>query len=73
MSTRCSVTSRLPDGSSAPRDWPLSELEEAAIKPIYHAFRLDMAAWELDHGLRTGQYDLTAIERQLSRTGTRSP
>ena len=30
-----------------------------------------MAAWELDHGLKTGQFNLTAIERQLSRTGTR--
>jgi homoserine kinase type II len=53
--------------------WPLSELEEAAIRPVYQAFRLDMAAWELDHGLKTGDYDLTAIERQLSRTGTPPP
>jgi len=27
-------------------------------------------ASELDAGLRTGDYDLAAIERQLSRTGT---
>lgn len=38
---------------------------------LCHAFRLDMAAWELDHGLRTGDYDLAAIERQLSRTASR--
>jgi hypothetical protein len=40
---------------------------------VYHAFRLDMAAWELDHGFKTGQYDLTAIERKLARTGTLPP
>jgi hypothetical protein len=32
-----------------------------------------MAAWELRHGLETGQYNLAAIERQLSRTGTPPP
>jgi homoserine kinase type II len=53
--------------------WPLTALEEEAIKPVYHAFRLDMAAWELHYGLKTGQYNLTAIERQLSRTGTTPP
>jgi Ser/Thr protein kinase RdoA (MazF antagonist) len=53
--------------------WPLSALEEAAVTPIYHAFRLDMAAWEIDDGLKTGQYNLPAIERQLSRTGTPPP
>jgi homoserine kinase type II len=53
--------------------WPLSALEEAAIGPLYQAFRLDMAAWELDHGLKTGRYDLTAIERKLARTGTPPP
>lgn len=37
--------------------------------PVRHAFRLAMAAWQLDHGLSTGRYDLTAIERQLSMTG----
>jgi Ser/Thr protein kinase RdoA (MazF antagonist) len=60
-------------GELARSGWPLSPLEEAAIRPVYHAFRLDMAAWELDHGLKTGEYDLTAIERQLSRTGTPPP
>jgi len=53
--------------------WPLSELEEAAIIPVYQAFRVDMAAWDLDHGLNTGCYDLPAIERQLGRTGVPSP
>jgi hypothetical protein len=28
-----------------------------------------MVAWALDQGLRTGEYDLAVIERQLSRTG----
>jgi homoserine kinase type II len=60
-------------GELARSGWPLSVLEEAAIRPLYHAFRLDMAAWELDHGLKTGEYNLTAIERQLSRTGTPPP
>jgi Ser/Thr protein kinase RdoA (MazF antagonist) len=60
-------------GELARSGWPLSEQEEAAIGPVYHAFRLDMAAWELDHGLRTGEYNLTAIERQLSMTGTPPP
>jgi Ser/Thr protein kinase RdoA (MazF antagonist) len=72
-------TYRAPEATDAYRDelacsgWPLSALEEAAIMPIYHAFRVDMAAWELDHGLKTGQYNLPAIERQLSRTGTPPP
>ena len=57
-------------GELARNGWPLSTLEEAAIGPLYHAFRLGMAASELDAGLRTGDYDLAAIERQLSRTGT---
>lgn len=50
--------------------WPLSELEEAAIEPVNRAFRVDMAAWQMDYGRRTGDYDLAMIERQLSRTGT---
>jgi Ser/Thr protein kinase RdoA (MazF antagonist) len=72
-------TWRAPEAADAYRaeltrsGWPLTALEEAAVKPVYHAFRLDMAAWELDHGLKTGQYNLTAIERQLSRTGTPPP
>jgi Ser/Thr protein kinase RdoA (MazF antagonist) len=53
--------------------WPLLELEEAAVEPINCAFRVDMAAWHMDHGLRTGRYDLAMIERQLSRTGTAPP
>jgi homoserine kinase type II len=60
-------------GELTRRGWPLTSLEEAAVTPLYHAFRLDMAAWELAHGLKTGDYDLTAIERQLSRTGTPRP
>jgi homoserine kinase type II len=55
------------------RGWPLSALEDAAITPLYHAFRLDMTAWELARGLQGGGYDLAAIERQLSRTGTPCP
>jgi Phosphotransferase enzyme family len=53
--------------------WPLSDLEEAALTPVYQAFRVDMAAWLMGDGRRTGRYDLTAIERQLSRTGTSPP
>jgi Ser/Thr protein kinase RdoA (MazF antagonist) len=49
--------------------WPLTDLEEAAIGPVYQAFRVDMAAWQMAEGLRTGRYDLAAIERQLARTG----
>jgi len=53
--------------------WPLSELEEAALGPVYRAFRLDMTAWQLKHGAETGEYDLAMIERQLARTGTPPP
>jgi Ser/Thr protein kinase RdoA (MazF antagonist) len=53
--------------------WPLTALEEAAITPVYHAFRVEMVAWELDNGLKTGHYDLASIELQLSRTGTPRP
>jgi Ser/Thr protein kinase RdoA (MazF antagonist) len=53
--------------------WPLSELEEAAVGPINRSFRVDMAAWEMDHGRKTGDYDLAKIERQLARTGTAPP
>jgi Ser/Thr protein kinase RdoA (MazF antagonist) len=50
--------------------WPLSDLEEAAIGPVYRAFRVDMAAWQIDGGVRTGELDLAAIERHLARAGT---
>jgi homoserine kinase type II len=60
-------------GELACGGWPLSDLEEAAIEPINRAFRVDMAAWQMEHGHRTGDYDLAMIERQLSRTGTAPP
>lgn len=60
-------------GELARNGWPLSELEEAAIEPINRSFRVDMAAWQIDHGRTTGRYDLAMIERQLSRTGTEPP
>ncbi|HUF33698.1 MAG TPA: phosphotransferase [Acidimicrobiales bacterium] len=53
--------------------WPLDELEEACMQPIYSAFRVDMVAWLLDHGHRTGDYDLEAIGRHLARTATPAP
>ena len=53
--------------------WPLSELEEAAVTPVYHAFRVGMAAAEMEDGLVTGRYDLAMIERQLARTATAGP
>ena len=53
--------------------WPLSELEESALTPVYHAFRVGMAAAEMEDGLLTGDYDLAMIERQLSRTATAAP
>jgi Ser/Thr protein kinase RdoA (MazF antagonist) len=53
--------------------WPLTDLEEAAIEPVYRAFRVNMAAWEVDVGRRTGVYDLAMIERQLAMTGTAPP
>lgn len=53
--------------------WPLSELEEAALTPVYRAFRVGMAAAERDSGLVAGDYDLAMIERQLSRTATAPP
>lgn len=45
--------------------WPLTELEEAAIGPVYRSFRLGIIAWELHDGLTSGQFDVTAINRQL--------
>jgi aminoglycoside phosphotransferase (APT) family kinase protein len=49
--------------------WPLSNLEEAALVPVYRAFRLGMVAWHLDAGTRTGCFDTAAIKTQLSQTG----
>jgi homoserine kinase type II len=53
--------------------WPLSDLEEAGIEPVYRAFRLGMAAWEIHHGQETGRYNMPMIERQLTMTGTTRP
>ncbi len=53
--------------------WALTELEEAAIGPINRAFRVDMVAWELDQGRRTGEYDVAMIERQLAKTAAEPP
>lgn len=58
---------------SAALGWPFSELESAAIEPVYRAFRVDMAAWSMHCGRRDGAYDLAMIERQLARTGTPPP
>jgi Ser/Thr protein kinase RdoA (MazF antagonist) len=53
--------------------WPLTELEDAAAGAVGRAVRVDLVAWQLDHGRRTANYDLAIIERQLSRTGTAPP
>ena len=53
--------------------WSLSDLETAALRPLYHAFRVDMTAWHLDHARRTGQFDLDFIRAQLARTGAPPP
>jgi Ser/Thr protein kinase RdoA (MazF antagonist) len=72
-------TWRAPDAVDAYQEelarsgWPLTALEEAAINPVYRAFRLDMTAWLLNQGLRGGKFDLPAIERQLARTATTPP
>jgi Ser/Thr protein kinase RdoA (MazF antagonist) len=72
-------TYRAPEAVSGYREelarggWPLSDLEEAAIGPVYRAFRLGMAAWEIQHGRETGNYDVPMIERQLSMTGIPCP
>jgi Ser/Thr protein kinase RdoA (MazF antagonist) len=57
----------------ARRGWPLSDLEEAAIGPVYRAFRLGMAACEIQDGRETGNYAVPMIERQLSMTGAPRP
>jgi len=72
-------TYRAPQATEAYRDelarrgWPLSALEQEAVKPVYHSFRVNMVASELDDGLKAGQYNLAGIERQLARTGTPPP
>lgn len=72
-------TYRAPEAVAAYReelargDWPLTELEEASLEPINHAFRVDMVAWQLDHGRRVGAYDTEMVERQLLRTPTPRP
>lgn len=53
--------------------WPLTPLEEAAIEPMQRAFRVDMAAWFVDSGTRTGSFDLAMIRSQLQRTGSTAP
>lgn len=53
--------------------WPLSDLEVAAIDPIYRAFRVDMVAWALHDGLEDGSFDSAMIERQLQRTAGDAP
>jgi Ser/Thr protein kinase RdoA (MazF antagonist) len=72
-------TYRAPEATDAYRaelarlGWPLSELEEAAVVPLYRSFRLGMIAWELERGRRTGDCDLAMTERQLARTGMPPP
>jgi len=69
-------TYRSPETVEAYRDelaasgWPLTDLEEGAIEPMHWAFRVDMVAWQLALGERTGGYDVAMIERQLVRSGT---
>jgi|HubBroStandDraft_5_1064220.scaffolds.fasta_scaffold00122_15 Ser/Thr protein kinase RdoA (MazF antagonist) len=69
-------TWRAPEAAAAYRavvarhGWALSELEEAAIGPVYRAFRVSMAADQVRDGLRAGQFDLPMIERQIARAET---
>jgi Ser/Thr protein kinase RdoA (MazF antagonist) len=49
--------------------WALSELEERAIVPIHHAFRVAMAAWALQDGYRYGRFDTEFLVAQLARSG----
>jgi Ser/Thr protein kinase RdoA (MazF antagonist) len=66
-------TYRAPEAADAYRDelarvgWPLSPLEIDAIGPVSRAFRVDMIAWQLDHGARCGAYNIAMIEQQLAR------
>jgi Ser/Thr protein kinase RdoA (MazF antagonist) len=72
-------TYRAPQAAAAYRaelarlGWPLRPEEEAAIEPVYRAVRVGLASWPMEQGRRTGQFDLAAIERQLSRSGTPPP
>ena len=72
-------TYRAPEAAAAYRaelergGWPFTPLEEASVTPVYRAFRLGMAAWQVSDGLGDGRLDLAAIERQLSLTGTPPP
>ena len=58
---------------SAKGGWPLSELEEECLLPMRAAFRVDMVAWQLDHGRRVGVYDTRMVESQLSKSGVPRP
>jgi aminoglycoside phosphotransferase (APT) family kinase protein len=66
-------TWRAPEAADAYRavlarhGWALSDLEEAAIGPVYRAFRIGMAADQVRDGLRAGRLDLAMIERQVTR------
>jgi Ser/Thr protein kinase RdoA (MazF antagonist) len=68
-------TWRAPEAAEAYRavlarhGWALSELEEAAIGPVYRAFRVGLAADQVRDGLSDGRLDLAMIERQLTRAG----
>lgn len=72
-------TYRSPESTEAYADelarlgWPLSDLERAAIGPVYRAFRLGMVAWSVHAGRRDGHDDLPFVERQLVLTGTPPP
>lgn len=66
LRTRC-------DTELARLGWPLTELEQSLLVPIYHAFRVDMALWAVHEGQRSGEYYLTHIERQLERTAVPCP
>ena len=58
---------------AAPFGHQNGQAEEAALEPSTAPSAVHMTAWQLDHGRRTGRYDLAMIQRQLSRTGTAPP
>jgi Ser/Thr protein kinase RdoA (MazF antagonist) len=72
-------TYRAPETAAAYRagvaaaGWPLTELEEAAVGPVYQAFRVAAATWHLDHGAVDGRFDMPGIRRQLALSGTSPP